>query len=626
MIKNKLQKICTEIADGLLKKFRDNELIFSENDASIYSGDAGVLLFIVEVYQKTNDARYLDYIIDFANSLEHKVDLIDNVGFYTGKSGIAYTFIKVYHATNNERYLRIATSILKECQIEDINNPDLLSGISGMVVSLLHLHVELRDSWIVNKVYAILNGLLSKAHISSYGLYWDGTFLNIKPLSGLSHGSSGIAFVFFECGKYFKDNDLIKVARFIVNHENASFDKVHESWPDFRTGILTDRDFQERKKEYKEGAAKYLSPSQTVAWCNGPIGIGFSRLDFSMNVDDLQMKADLEWCVKSSIEWAQAKRLEERSFSLCHGAGGNGIFLLELFGAIGGSLYLKNCLEIARSAIKQYERDRLFKSGDPKFKNFLDVSLLNGQTGVAYFFIKLLSLEEKKESILYPKIPQKALDFSSKGTISFHNVLRTDYSKTLHYLNLHALDNRLDIHTNNLRAQISKAIIGLNQEQATELFDLESQKIDLRESIKNKALLSIKEALEIEENTDICNSQNKLSDIKFALSPTVILYRFKSETGNGADDKMKGPSHRYVMLWWKNNRVLEQPLNAFTYLILNNFGHGITYLNLIDSICDKFPNNEKKLVSSKIFSQFQEVVRSGIVIKSEHSYADCFQE
>ncbi|MHA2168444.1 MAG: hypothetical protein ACXAB7_00900 [Candidatus Kariarchaeaceae archaeon] len=139
-------------------------------------GEAGVLAFMIDLYERTDDSQFKDVAIGLANELvgtdlggywiSGSVDYITELydgngglgGLYVGASGIALQLLRMYQLTNNQQYLESAVRVERFIESlihvdgsvavglsRDQNQTGLALGSSGIAKYYLELFTILGD-------------------------------------------------------------------------------------------------------------------------------------------------------------------------------------------------------------------------------------------------------------------------------------------------------------------------------------------------------------------------------------------------------------------------------------------------------------------------------------------------
>ena len=139
------------------------------------------------------------------------------------------------------------------------------------------------------------------------GVAWTTTLASTRPLTGMSHGASGMALALVTAAALLRRPQFAELAIQSARYERDAFDASRLNWPDYR--VLDESNVP-------------LAPTFMWAWCHGAPGIGLSRLAVLAHGSSDPLRADLELALRSTAAFGFGT-----NDSLCHGDLGN----LDLF-------------------------------------------------------------------------------------------------------------------------------------------------------------------------------------------------------------------------------------------------------------------------------------------------------
>ncbi len=304
----------------------DNSIVHAPLDATLYSGTAGIALFLgrlalasgENLFRRTADAAR-------AHALAHLPD--HSAGLYCGAIGILSTF----HDGDSSALLESAAQPVT-------GQYDIMYGAAGSIQALLaHGRADL----------AALNG----------------DFLISAPpptLTGYSHGAAGIATALLDLYSATRESRYRDAALAALAWENSHYDPHQNNWPDFRT---SERDF--------------LS-----VWCHGSAGIALSRLRAWQILKE-------PWLLDEARRaLSQFSALCIPSWCLCHGQAGNLDILLTASEILGEPQYRELAAEQAHEAIDLHlHRGRAWPPAMDGVD--ISPSLMLGLAGIGHFFLRL---------------------------------------------------------------------------------------------------------------------------------------------------------------------------------------------------------------------------------------------
>ena len=303
----------------------------------LYSGTNGLALFFAYAGAITGEQRYrslAEFVVanskrlvkllreqKEANSGANQSNGNRAIGSYSGWGGLIYTLAHLAVLWDDASLLAEAESLVEILPdlIERDESFDVLSGSAGCVAGLLTLY-RCKNSERTLKV-AIQAGdhLLAHAQQAGPGIAWTSKVASTQPLTGFSHGASGIGWSLLELFAVTGEQRFKKAALDAFTYERSVFLPETGNWPDYR--IL-----DVKSESQKEDPSR---PEEMVTWCHGAPGIGLARLraletlkDSGEDVEGI--RADLNVALQTTL-----KRGFGVGHSLCHGDLGNLELLLQ---------------------------------------------------------------------------------------------------------------------------------------------------------------------------------------------------------------------------------------------------------------------------------------------------------
>lgn len=362
--------------------------------------------------------------------------------FFTGKLSFSYTLIELFKATRNKKYIIWAANIAKESKNHLTSNSDpiidLINGVSGILLALLHLHNEgVKEDWLLKDIAFFVDYIISKAELSYFGgVYWDKTKRIQKGLTGFSHGASGIGFVFFELYKLTHIEEFKKLSYRTFDYENESFNEEKTNWIDYRNYYFTELErINFLKQASTENTSFFSTQNIMQAWCHGSPGILLSR-HLTAYEDENVAKA-----LPSII--LGLKNESYSNHSLCHSQVGNALILMSL-NVVEASKLKPILFNICLKLIEHFNKEKSFKSGYRAEKQ-TNYSLFMGNLGIFYFMLKVyiyLSQNQINNNILYPHIKKYTVSHTLKKKLYKYEkedsiatlLLKNHYPRTLFFI------------------------------------------------------------------------------------------------------------------------------------------------------------------------------------------------
>jgi hypothetical protein len=637
----------------------DLEIYFRKKE-DMYTGNAGIALFFLELHRHTQEKKYLEAAKEIIRWVEHfcRENPAHNYAFYTGRGGVAYVLLQFYHYTKDKNYLDSALKMMKNCRNEGdemFMQVDVVNGIAGTILVLLHLHAATKEEQLLKDIVYFTEHLLKQAWIGESGIFWDRNPNQTKALCGFSHGSSGIGYVFLELGNYFNNKAFYWIAEEAIAYENSLFDEKLNNWPDYRKGIYNAQDLEINRNAYLSGNLNFFTKGKDfVAWCHGAPGIGLSRIRAAELTGKKKYNDDLQIAISKTAAYAE-QASAGTGYIQCHGEGGNADLFLEAWKKSGNESELKLAENVALKALEQKEKNNAYASGYSAAGKLQDTSLFMGNAGVGYFYLRLLDPVNTR-SLLFPslEIPpdsnRKLSDYFSKDAYPADLIRRMLQKKfivtitvagkvipeKLNEYFLNASKNKnvpfkkhfIEFMHSVLVSPSSNALKALQ-----DIFLLELEKDEMDDSIASYALLSAIEQIYGEAADPL------LKDKEFLLNNDLVImegvkivqtnwnWTITEENSDWKNNISHPPGDEPFVLLLKPTAmgIEERQLNDFSYAVLQCFYNKRKVKEAVEDLLQNFGElspEEKKEVTDSAELQIQEFIASGILLfelKKENS-------
>jgi lantibiotic modifying enzyme len=398
---------------------------------NLYSGTAGIGLFLARLCHITNDATHVRTLRGVINQLLQNREIIHSdpgFGFYAGRSGIAYALIEAGQVLEFEALVsygleELVTAGSIEPRADAI---DVIEGSAGLIPVLLAQASRFDRGDLAD--HALRHGeyVLSLAQESDAGWSWDTVPMPVhQRLTGLSHGVSGIVFAMLELYRYTSDSQFLEAARQGIRYEAHQFDEIEQNWLDHQIHETVAADAAHAKRVRSERFSDISAPigafgaqiNQPVvaqcrtAWCHGAPGIGFCRLAaHNLVPDDEQITNDLEIALAATV--ADVLQFDEqlpdavyfglpslRDWCLCHGRAGNADLLVMATDSLGDPQFRSIAEAVGDWGIDQYQNSH---SSWPSSAAGESPDLMTGLAGIGYFYLRLFDSAKTPSVLLMP--------------------------------------------------------------------------------------------------------------------------------------------------------------------------------------------------------------------------------
>ncbi|MEM7354334.1 MAG: lanthionine synthetase LanC family protein [Acidobacteriota bacterium] len=380
-----------------------------EGGPLLYQGSAGIALFFCELRRLTGEPRW-DPVL--AGALQHCLPsgremLPGACGLHNGRVGIAYAAARVGQALQRPELLDSARELIEPLAGQSHHDHafDVIGGAAGAIPGLLAIGQILADAQPLEIARELGERLIDQAHREPEGWSWrtvgDGA---VRHLTGLAHGTAGIALALLELACATGDSRFRLAAELAFLNERQHFNATAGNWPDLRHTPILDAlyygQMDELRRSVAAGDVGTPEPRASIAWCHGAPGIGLSRLRAFELTGQLLYRQEAQAAIETTLT---AILSLDDNYSLCHGLTGNCDLLIE------ASRRLADAPNAWRQAadLTALQGRKAHASGDRPWPcGTLDLtddpSLLLGEAGIGYFYLRLASADVSSILLLHP--------------------------------------------------------------------------------------------------------------------------------------------------------------------------------------------------------------------------------
>lgn len=247
------------------------------------NGNMGTSLFLFALFSVTHNKRFqtlgqiaLEPIYDVLKYTWSRHEFVDQfgIGITSGVSSIIYGLLKIYEITKNQVFLNVSEDfrdLITNPNIKASLRQDVVSGTAGCILALVKLQ-KLRPSHKNKELIdaCVQNIWQSKIHPTNNTSAWE--YQTGKCLTGFSHGASGIAYSLSKVLDLSNKQSLNNLINSIIAFETSNYSSKYNNWADYR--------FENVRWD-------------SVSWCHGATGVGFSRLGILGKLDNTIIRNDL---------------------------------------------------------------------------------------------------------------------------------------------------------------------------------------------------------------------------------------------------------------------------------------------------------------------------------------------
>ncbi|MDO1446725.1 lanthionine synthetase LanC family protein [Rhodocytophaga aerolata] len=616
----------------------------SEN---IYQGVCGLVLFFIQLYKQTAEERYLQAVLEGMQWAERysTASAGGTNAFLTGRMSVPFTYLQVYELTGQKLYLQKALELTRKwLQDPPPALKEYINGTAGTLLCLVHLHAASGEKWLLEHINQYAGLLLDHCYLGKQGLYWDRSPVNIHGLCGLSHGASGVGFVWLELGNYFTNPAFYWLAEQAFAYESQYYHTQLHNWCDLRKILSFAQEEPAMRKAYEKGERSYFTQGASMnAWCHGAAGIGLVRLRaYEVLGKYLYLEEARLALEHTRLTDIQAHQL--CSPTLCHGSAGNAELFLKAYEVTYEPAYLEMALKIAEQ-ILQWKKDKGMYCSGTRYAGE-DTSLFLGNAGIGYFFLRLLE-PQNVPSILLPSLPVHTYTHKSGyATLSMsvgdiqERILNKHFPRTLflltnfcpaekevYFKQQSAISSTpVVLHfTEWINTQITQ-LLPVEQNILREVWQLEEKKLERNTNISSdvlwyyKSQLKAQRAILLEALPDAA-----LANTRLMLDPDMQLTSVKlpgswQHPATWLKDDAYEATTQYLLLMPSLDFTREQALSDFTYTVLAAFIEEIKVSQGIELVLmhlDGLADKQIPEVWQLILSQIRHAIRSGILLEPD---------
>jgi type 2 lantibiotic biosynthesis protein LanM len=272
--------------------FRANRYRLAPLNDSLYTGRAGVSLFLAALAKISGDSQFrkvaLAGLNPFCRSIhagENRSEVLESKFGLLGLGGTIYSMVKVSQFLQEPALLDDAVRAAKLLTPEAIATDqklDVIWGATGAILGLLPLYQATQDRSVLDIAIACGQHLLAKRTTTKPRAWVTMEGESTKPLTGFSHGAAGIAMALIRLYGATGDQEFLAAAQEGIEYERSVFDETMQNWPDFRMAE-------------QRGEISYLD-----VWCHGSAGIGLARLGSLSALPESDLRRDIDIALSTS--------------------------------------------------------------------------------------------------------------------------------------------------------------------------------------------------------------------------------------------------------------------------------------------------------------------------------------
>jgi type 2 lantibiotic biosynthesis protein LanM len=382
LVANKIQNTdgCNWIS--LEYMYRANRYQLKPLDNSLYTGRAGVSLFLAALAKLTGKSEFKDIALATLSSLRPSLErpevckeLLQSELGLLGLGGIIYSLVKISQFLQESIILEDAQQAARLIKPEIIaadRKLDIMWGVAGLIPGLLHLYDRTSDLSILNIAVACGEHLLSKRTHNAPKAWLTLENESKRPLTGFSHGASGISLSLLRLYAATENTIYLEAAMEGLEYERTVFDKLARNWPDFRLSEQT-------------AQINFLN-----VWCHGSVGIGLARLGSLSVIQTEETYSDIEIALETNQKYGISSREVDH---LCCGSLGRTELFVVASQKLGEREWLNTARKQAAWIVEKARQNKAYAFLPHLPYSVLSPSFFRGSSGVGYQLLRLASPE-----------------------------------------------------------------------------------------------------------------------------------------------------------------------------------------------------------------------------------------
>jgi lantibiotic modifying enzyme len=366
-----------------------------QRSPDLYSGAAGIGLFLAELAHATGEGRYAEAARGAARWLTGPVWSrgCAQHGLHGGEPGVAYFFLRLAELLDEPHYVTAAELRMRRLRNAPRVTVDLIHGTAGTILSLLHVHAVTGESGYLADARAAGDELVRAALPApkgDSGCYWQVASAEpggaTAPYLGLLHGAAGIGLALAQLAAAAHEEYYLGVARRAAELLLMQARPSQVGPPDAGLSEHGALAWPRRLGDETPGVQ---------AHCHGAGGIG----QFFLRLDRLAPDARYREAAKGAAQTVAARREREPRSCVCHGLSGTGNVLLDYHQALGDPHWLALARECGGHLLRfgRAEQTGMYKMN---IDGPVSPDLMLGYAGIGSFLLRLANPETAHELIL----------------------------------------------------------------------------------------------------------------------------------------------------------------------------------------------------------------------------------
>ncbi|EFW89998.1 Lanthionine synthetase C family protein [Haladaptatus paucihalophilus DX253] len=235
---------------------------------SLFWGRGGIALSAAALYDATGEQRYRRVVSETLDPLLEDLssgDFSASLGGTKGVGSVVYTLSVIAELLDDDAYRAGALAATQKVTAEKLARDDVfdvMEGSAGTLLGLLAYYERYGESSVLDRAIECGERLL-EARVTVNGCRVWNTGDRETPITGFSHGSSGIAYALARLAAATDDARYAEAAREALDFESSLYAPDRDNW-----------------------ASSSAVENYRDRWCHGRAGIALARIGISEQLND----------------------------------------------------------------------------------------------------------------------------------------------------------------------------------------------------------------------------------------------------------------------------------------------------------------------------------------------------
>ena len=448
-----------------------------------------------------------------------------------------------------------------------------------------------------------------------------------------AHGAAGMGLALLELYRATGRGKYRFAAEMAFAYERQFFDGETSNWPDLRHKEIGDYVYYGRIEELREAAAANAvpryEPKYMSAWCHGSPGIGLSRVRAFELTGQSLYKEEAEAALRSTFLFLDGPG-GDGNYSFCHGMAGNCELPLYAAAVFEDPSLREACERCAARGWESYEQ-----AGRPWLCGTLggvaDPSLMLGEAGIGYFFLRLFSPETPSILLLRPPVPERREDADEESFEELRQLAVGEYfGETLG--SFHALKQRpvslaapsddtspllrspVEAAYETLRQRVEQAG-GAQKEQLADAFERERERYELALELRDFTAEYLRALTRLApEEVPWRSGQFRLADHSRLVINQWDWDGWLVAREGGAESAEPPEEEVYSLLYRQENRIHIRKVSPFAALILDAVETPSPLQEIVAGVAEAVAGEiDRGELAEQVLLQVQQLYRAGFV-------------